>query len=226
MFQESPSTEYTVISLSDKAPLEDDRREGQRHMTVLQAGKLITADTQELCLIRNISARGMMVEIFSDFEAGDKVGIEFKAGTETRGTIRWVEEGRAGIEFEWPIDVHHVLAPHGASLTPRSPRLSIDGMALITIDETMFSLPVVDISQGGMKIEHRGRLEKGDEVIVSIDGLPVRRAVVHWCDRETAGLGFTRVMPLDRIAYWAAQQKPERQPGSGDRMTSSRRGAA
>lgn len=201
-------TDYTVISLADQAPLSDDRRHGQRHMTVLQAGKIVTADRQELCLIRNISARGMMAEVFSDFEAGDKIGIEFKAGTETRGTVRWIEDGRAGIEFEWPIDVHHVLAPHGASLTPRSPRLNIDGMATVTIEDTSFSMPVVDISQGGMKIEHLGRLEKGDEITVSIEGLPLRCGIVHWVDRQTAGIGFTRVMPLDRIAYWAAQQKP------------------
>lgn len=201
--------DYTVISLSGRAPLDDnDRRHGQRHMTVLQAGKIVTADTQELCLIRNISARGMMAEVYSDFSPGDHIGIEFKAGTETRGTIRWVEDGRAGIEFEWPIDVHHVLAPHGASLTPRSPRISIDGMASIALGEMHFSLPVVDISQGGMKVQHRGRLEEGDEITVSIEGLPLRRALVHWCDRETAGIGFTRVMPLSQIAYWAAQQKP------------------
>ncbi|MCA1749900.1 MAG: PilZ domain-containing protein [Sphingomonadales bacterium] len=214
-------TDYTVISLSDRAPPSDDQRRGQRHMTVLQAGKIVTADKQELCLIRNISARGMMAEIFSDFETGDKIGIEFKAGTETRGTIRWVEDGRAGIEFQWPIDVHHVLAPHGASLAPRSPRLSIDGTAMITVYETRFALPVVDISQGGLKIEHRGRLETGDEVIVSIEGLPVRRATVRWSDSETAGIGFTRVMPLDRIAYWAARQRPAAMADEGAQLSRS-----
>lgn len=206
MLEQQSTAEYTVISLSNAAPTAEERREGQRHMTVLQAGKIVAGERQELCLIRNISARGMMAEVFSDFAADERIGIEFKAGTETRGTVRWVENGRIGIEFERPIDVHHVLAPHGASLTPRSPRLRVDGRAGIEIDDETCSVTVVDISQGGMKVHHDGHLEQGAEVLVSVEGLPLRKAIVRWAEAGSAGLSFTRVMPLDRISYWAARQ--------------------
>lgn len=210
MFEQDPTAEYTVISLSDRPPPAADRREGQRHLTVLQAGKIVSDRGQELCLIRNISSRGMMAEVYSDFAPEDRIGIEFKAGTAVRGTVRWVDGDRAGIEFDESIDVHRVLAPHGAALAPRSPRLSIDGTARVKRgeDDEELVLPVVDISQGGMKVRHAGQLEEDLEILVVIEGLPVRAAIVRWCEEQTAGVSFTRTMPLDRIAYWAARQRP------------------
>lgn len=208
MFTEPGVTEFTTISLSGGAPSAPDRREGQRYMTVLQAGKIVTDHVQELCLIRNISAGGMMAEIFVPLEQGETVAIEFKAGAMARGLVRWVENGRTGIEFIEPIDVHKVLAPNGNRLSPRSPRLNIDGMAEIEIGDDCHMLQVFDISQGGLKVARSRKFEIGLDVMISIEGLPVRSGVVRWIEGNYAGIGFNRVMPLDQVAYWAAQQRP------------------
>ncbi len=200
-------TEFTTISLSEHTPSALDRRTGQRYMTVLQAGKLVTENFQELCLIRNISSGGMMAEIFADVGEGEIVGVEFKAGTIVEGVVRWVREGRSGIEFLEKIDVHEVLAPHHGRMSPRSPRLEIDGMATLEIEDEEFELPVVDISQGGIKVANQHPIEPGLDVIVNIDGLPLRASVVRWVDEDYAGISFNNIMPLSQVAYWAARQK-------------------
>lgn len=211
MLETGPSqavTEFTTISLSADAPQSTDRRSGQRYMTVLQAGKLVTARFQELCLIRNISSGGMMAEIFAPVAEGEDVDIEFKAGVAAAGIVRWVRDGRAGIEFKQRIDVDAVLAPHRGRMAPRSPRLDIDGMAAIEIGDDEISLPVLDISQGGIKVAAHEELEPGLDVVVNIDGLPLRASSVRWVKDGCAGISFNNIMSLSQIAHWAARQRP------------------
>ncbi|MEM8694647.1 MAG: PilZ domain-containing protein [Pseudomonadota bacterium] len=206
MLSEAGLTEFTTISLSSTTPESTDRRSGERYMSVLQAGKIMTDTLQELCLIRNISSRGVMAEIFAPLKIGTAVQIEFKAGASVSGSVRWIKDGRAGIEFDEEIDVHHVLAPHTGRMAPRAPRLNIDGMAKVTVGNAHERLQVFDISQGGIKVAAGMFLETGLDVVVEIEGLPVRASVVRWVGDRCAGISFNRVMPLDQVAYWAAQQ--------------------
>lgn len=199
-------TEFTTISLSEKPPQSIDRRSGQRYMSVLQAGKLVTDTMQELCLIRNISSRGVMTEVFAPIETDTRVQIEFKAGALASGTVRWVQDGRAGIEFDEVIDVHEVLAPHNGRMAPRAPRLNIDGMAKVRIGDAYERLQVLDISQGGIKVQCGRYMEPGLDAVVEIEGLPVRASVIRWVGNKYAGISFNRIMPLDQVAFWAAQQ--------------------
>ncbi len=178
-------------------------------MSLLQAGKIITDTIQELCLIRNLSSRGVMADIFAPIKEGTALQIEFKAGVRVNGIVRWIEDGRAGIEFEDDIDIHALLAPNTARMTPRAPRLSIDGTATIKLRTEHIQVQVIDISQGGMKVEVDPELEIGEDVVVDIEGLPVRASVVRWIRDGQAGISFNRVMPLDQVAFWAARQGEE-----------------
>lgn len=213
MLADTGLTEFTTISLSEQPPQSIDRRSGQRYMSVLQAGKLITDTVQELCLIRNISSRGVMTEVFAPIETDAHVQIEFKAGALASGTVRWVKDGRAGIEFDEAIDVHKVLAPHNGRMAPRAPRLNIDGMAKISIGNAFERLQVFDISQGGIKVECGRYMEPGLDAVVEIEGLPVRASVVRWVGNRCAGISFNRVMPLEQVAFWAAQQSDQTNVG-------------
>jgi len=207
MLSDHGVTEFTTFSLSGDAPEESDRRGGQRYMSVLQTGKIVTPTHQELCLIRNISSGGMMADIFAPMNVGEFVSVEFKAGKRVEGAIRWINNDRSGIEFLERIDVHDVLSSNRTRLAPRAPRLSVDGMAVVTIGEDSHSVPVLDISQGGIKIEACANLEPGLDVIISTDGLPIRASVVRWVDDGMAGISFNRIMPLNEVAYWAANQE-------------------
>jgi hypothetical protein len=210
MISNNGATEFTTFSVADSGPVPIDRRTGQRYMSVLQAGKIITSTMQELCLIRNISSGGMMAEVFAPLDDNEHVEIEFKAGKIVGGIVRWVVDGRAGVEFVEKIDVHEVLAPHGGAMAPRAPRLNIHGQAKIAIGEESETVQVIDISQGGVKVSISKMLERGADVVVEIDGLPVRASVVRWVEGGYAGISFNRTMPLDQVAFWAAQQETQR----------------
>lgn len=206
MLAENGLTEFTTISLTNETPASSERRSGQRYMSVLQAGKIITDSMQELCLIRNLSSRGVMAVIFAPVKVGTRIQIEFKAGARVKGTVRWVKEDRAGIEFEEEIDIHALLAPSAGPMTPRAPRLSIDGNAKILLGGDHDYVKVIDISQGGMKVTCPRHWDVGEDVVVEIEGLPIRASVIRWIREGQAGISFNRVMPLEQVAFWAARQ--------------------
>jgi hypothetical protein len=62
-----------------------------------------------------------------------------------------------------------------------------------------------------MKVSASPMLEPGLDIVVATEGLPYRASRVQWMDDSHAGIAFNRVMPLDSITYWAAQQQPREQ---------------
>ena len=57
-----------------------DRRDGERLMTLYRVGSLSIDDRRELCLIKNISAGGMMVRAYCVIPQGTRLTVEFKCG--------------------------------------------------------------------------------------------------------------------------------------------------
>ena len=56
--------EETIFSFSREAPPPPrERRRQARHLTILKVGTLIVDGGRELCLIRNISAGGLMAHV-------------------------------------------------------------------------------------------------------------------------------------------------------------------
>src|SRR5579875_2929966 len=77
--------EETMFSFSRLAPRPPDRRRDTRHLTILRVGALIGTEGRELCLIRNISAGGLMAHVYSRHENGERVAIELKGNQQTPG---------------------------------------------------------------------------------------------------------------------------------------------
>lgn len=200
---------YTAISLSPDTPAPSERRDGKRHLTVLQTGKLVVGDREELCLIRNISSGGMMAAIYGPLGEGDRVTIEFKLASRIEGSVIWVRSGHAGIQFDDRIDVYEVLTPRGrdgASRVPRSPRLNVSGLAIVTIGGTEHSVQIHDISPGGVKIDRCDGGEVDDDAVVNMPGLAIAAGVIRWIDGELTGVSFNRTLSLEQIAAWASAQ--------------------
>jgi hypothetical protein len=72
--------ETTTYSLDETAPRQVQRRESERHLTLLRVGALLIDGRRELCLIRNVSAGGMMIRAYSDIPVGTPLSIELKHG--------------------------------------------------------------------------------------------------------------------------------------------------
>lgn len=159
-----------------------DRRAGEsRLVTILRVGKLVKGGCQELCLIRNISERGLKAHVYSSHEVGERITVEFDSDSRVSGTVRWVRDDNIGMEFDDRADVAELLKPEeAAGRKPRAPRLDIRGSARLRIGADIWRVEVRDLSQGGARIAIDDPLHVGEDCVVTLDGLRPVKAVVRW----------------------------------------------
>lgn len=205
--------ETTLYSLSEAPPAAPDRRAEDRYLSLFRVGTLTIGDRRELCLIRNVSAGGMMIRPYCEIESGTRLSVELKQGEPVEGIAQWVKDDCLGVTFDEPIDVLALLSAEDGP-KPRMPRIEIDGAASIRIEKDVYRARVENISQGGMKVECQADLPIGPEVIVSINGLEAFRAIVRWKNGDSCGITFNRVLPLPVLVNWLqAQHDPLRAVG-------------
>src|SRR5436853_1460849 len=85
-------TVETGFSFSNAVPLPPERRADERLIKILRVGTLIIDGRRELCLIRNISAGGVMAHVYSSLKPGQRVTVELKATQPIAGRVVWIRE--------------------------------------------------------------------------------------------------------------------------------------
>lgn len=199
--------ETTLYSLRDAPPAPAERRDSDRHLTLFRVGSLMIGDRRELCLIKNISAGGMMIRAYCSIEPGTRVAVELKCGEPVEGTARWVEGDTVGVAFNEPVDVVELLATSMEGPRPRMPRIAVDCVAWIREGADTHRAYVRDVSQGGVKIATDQALGVGSDVMVTLPGLAPIAGIVRWCDSGCYGLTFNKVVPLPLLVGWLNEQR-------------------
>lgn len=202
--------ETTVYSLHENAPSGPDaseRRTGERHLSLLRVGSLKIGDRRELCLIKNISAGGMLIRAYCPLASGTRVSVELKQGEPVSGVARWSHDGFAGIEFDERIDVIDLLSLSAEGPRPRMPRVEVNCIGSIREGAITHRCKAVNISQGGIKVESRGVIAVGADVTVSLFGLQPCGGSVRWREDDCYGITFNRLLPLPALVAWLEDQR-------------------
>ena len=199
---EAETVETTLYSLSTAAPAQSNRRDGERHLTLYRVGSLMLGERRELCLIKNISAGGMMARVYCQVVEGSRVTIELKSGEQLSGIAAWVEAPNIGIAFDTPIDVVAILRSCAEGPRPRLPRIEVDGLVTVRDGARVHRLRAVDISQGGLKVEGADSIAPDTEVVVSLAGLGALPATVSWAEQKRMGLKFHSHLTLAGLIDW------------------------
>lgn len=205
MFMTS-ALEETMFSFSEDAPPRPpERRREPRHLTILRVGTLIIDGRRELCLIRNISAGGLMAHVYSPFEPGQRLSVELKTNQAVSGRVTWTDGSNIGISFDDPIDVEELLASQSVldnGWKPRLPRVEVDRLATLRVGARTLWVSTRDISQGGIKLELDQPLATGEDVVLSLEGFRPVHGVVRWCQGGLAGISFNQVIPFRELMNW------------------------
>jgi hypothetical protein len=207
----SQPIETTLYSLASEPPKAPERRTSERYLSLLRVGCLAIGDRRELCLIKNISAGGMMVRAYSAIEQGTHVSIELKQGDPITGIARWAEDELIGVTFDQPIDVLGLLSSSIEGPRPRMPRMEVDCTAWIREGAFVRRTRALNVSQGGLCVESRHELTIGAEVVATLPGLSPSGGVVKWKDGSQYGIGFNRVIALAQLVEWL-RERQDRQP--------------
>lgn len=199
--------ETTVYSLSQAAPALPERRQDERHLTLFRVGTLLVDGQRELCLIKNVSAGGMLVRAYTDLRSGRPVSIELKQGDPISGRVSWVQDGYTGIAFDAPVDVVALLTASMDGPRPRMPRVEVRCIASIRQDGHVYGMRTSDISQGGIKVESDRNLAVGGDVVVTLPGLAPVAGVIRWRDSGSYGITFNRLLALSELVSWLQGQR-------------------
>lgn len=204
MLDEQP-VETTLYSLAPVPPGAPDRRNDERHISLLRVGSLMIGERRELCLIRNISVGGMLIRPYSRIEPGTRVAIELKHGEPVHGTALWSQDHLVGISFDGPVDVVALITVAADAPQPRMPRLEVGCRAWVRHESVVHRARAVNISQGGLRVEAPNEIPSGAQVTVTLPGLPPLPGVVRWNDAGVFGITFNRVLPLPQLVGWLGE---------------------
>jgi hypothetical protein len=66
---------------------------------------------------------------------------------------------------------------------------------------------LVNVSQGGVRLETTADLVVGGDVVVTLPGLTPAAGVVKWHGGESYGVGFNRALVLSDLVQWLQEQQ-------------------
>src|SRR3954471_10221076 len=106
-----PATDATQVEFVQTGGVRPRRelRSEARVVSVFRLAKLVGA-AEELCLIRNISAHGVKLEVFSPKTVGEAVAVDFGDGVARPAEVRWVRDDCIGLSFGEAINLAETLA--------------------------------------------------------------------------------------------------------------------
>ena len=203
------AVETTVYSLAASPPKQPDRREDDRYLSLLRVGAIAIDGKRELCLIRNVSAGGMMIRAYSPIPVGTRLAVELKQGDPVSGAVKWVEDGLTGVAFDEPIDVIMLLSTPGDGPRPRLPRIEVDCTAWVREDGNVIRTRIANVSQGGVCVLSDADLTVGADVVVTLPGLTPAAGLVKWNDGASYGIAFNRALVLSNLVAWLKDQQDE-----------------
>jgi hypothetical protein len=199
--------ETTVYSLKSTPPLPSERRTSERYLSLLRVGSLHIGVRRELCLVRNISAGGMMIRAYSEIALGTSLSIELRQGDPINGVVRWVQNDLIGVTFDQNVDVIGLLSLTLNGQQARIPRIEVDCSAWIREGSDVQRARLLNISPGGICVEAPKPLTLDEDVVITLIGLVPAAAVVKWADRNCYGIGFNRKLPLPELVAWLREQQ-------------------
>ncbi|MEQ7872478.1 PilZ domain-containing protein [Sphingomonas sp. ASV193] len=199
--------ETTIYSFSQEPPAPDNRRESERHLTLFRVGSMTVGGHRELCLIKNISAGGMKLRVYSPVDPGETLTIELKCGQPIAGKVIWADSDSVGVAFDEPIDVIELLSASMNGPKPRMPRIATSTFATVREGASVYRFRACDISQGGMKLQSETVLPPNSDIVVTMSGLEPLPGVVRWCADGFVGITFNRLIPLAELVDWLQAQR-------------------
>jgi hypothetical protein len=189
----------------EEHPEADDRRAGPRHISILRVGKIHWEDQDQLCIVRNISAGGLMVGCNRPPRVDQRVIVELRSDKQMPGIVRWTKDGNCGIQLDACINIEAVLREERNPLLrirPRAPRFLRRGTVKLIGEGDPVLGDIIDISIGGLSCRPERPLRRGEPVVASIQGLAATTAEIRWTKGDVTGVRFEKPLPWRAFGEW------------------------
>ena len=187
--------------------LPSDQRAVQRFALLLRVGKLVTPSGEFLCVLRDVSDRGIKARLFHDLPLDQGCELELNGRARYRLERVWHRGDHAGFRFaESSIDIHQLIEEAGP-FPKRHVRLRLKRPMALLLNSNGLTLPaqLTDISQHGAAVVLDQRLAIGQQLRLDAIRLPALHARVLWRRDMLHGLVFQEGFRLDALAELAGR---------------------
>jgi hypothetical protein len=198
------------------------QRSEDRHRNLVEESTIVFRRKKLQVHVVNVSSRGAMIEAEIEPRIGESLDIILGDENRTRCAVRWVREGRIGLEFVHEIILwenapsgpvfHCESAPKEDKAKPESaPFLDREPRQRLLRSGTLYwsgiSVPVRlrNISSGGAQVEGERELWQGAEVELDLGEAGFHVAEVRWSSDGQIGLRFAADFDLDSLAPASTQ---------------------
>lgn len=189
-----------------------EERAAPRFTLLIKAARLIAAQGEFVCVIRDVSETGMSIRLFHACPSGDQFQLDMPNGGSYALSLVWERDHQAGFEFAKPVDV--------AQLIRETEDESRTGLRL----GLFFPVTVSTLTHSGEAIvenmSRQGARLRCEEAFAIDQNLRIKggrdaemfkevRAKVRWRKDDIYGVVFDDTLSLGDFARLAAQlQEP------------------
>lgn len=179
-------------------------RAAPRFTLLIRAAKLIVDGREFLCILRDASATGVKVRLFTPIPDHKSLAIELGNGDRHDARLVWTTEDHAGLQFLQEVDVQRLIDERGGHYPRRQVRLRIVLDAVLHSGGESVHVQFHDISQQGACLECEKWLLMNELVRLETGVMQPIYAKVRWRNHPRYGLVFEQTFKLDELARISA----------------------
>jgi hypothetical protein len=185
----------------------EDLREAPRFTLLIRAAKLVSAQGEFVCVIRDVSETGVSVRLFHALPGCKDFALHMPAGAIYEVSSVWQRDNEAGFTFAQSVEVQKLVNESG-EYPKRGLRLGLCFPVTLTTLSGNFEAVVENLSQQGARITCNSLLAIDQTVRITAPGLTEKprelRAKVRWRRDQHYGLVFDDTFTLGEFARLAA----------------------
>jgi hypothetical protein len=201
-------------AMLDQAPeaAAADLRAAPRFTLLIRAAKLVSAQGEFVCVIRDVSETGVSVRLFHALPGCKDFALHMPGGAIYEISRKWQRDNEAGFAFAEPVEVERLINEAG-DYPKRGLRLAVCFPVTVTMLTGRFEAVVENLSQQGARISCDELLAIDQSVRISSPTIGPAlggehrevRAKVRWRRGQDYGVVFDDTFTLGEFARLAAR---------------------
>lgn len=207
----------TAIPVKRETTRTTHQRTGDRLPGVMASTMVTFRRAKHEAAVLNLSSDGAMIQSDLEMPIGARITISLPDGTDGKCFVRWVRDGRTGLEFEG-FGLQIGRAADGSftfrrdstpkrKIADRAPRRSMVWNATLHADAEMVAVKLRNVSASGAQLDCDLVLDVDIKVLLSLGGAGFMPSTVRWCEGGRIGLSFDRHFDVEMLVVCAAQDE-------------------
>ncbi len=182
---------------------DSDQRGARRFTSMIRAAKLVCAQGEFVCVIRDVSETGISVKTFHPLPEHHAMALELQNGERFDLDLVRHDNNQASFRFKNDIPLEHLLKEDW-NYPKRQLRLGIYiPVQLVTLTGRANAV-ISNLSQQGARLETEAVFAIDQKFSIETEALPEIRATVRWRRDSNYGCVFETTFPMQEFAHMAA----------------------